>query len=64
MEGSEWTKDGHTYGRCARVEAVLDEFLHGRLEINDDLARGDAVDRMCVDRADGGLAHVSRHRFL
>jgi len=63
VQGSGWTKDGHTYGSCARVEAVLDELFDGRLEVNDDLARGDAVDRVCIDRPDG-LAHVARRGFL
>lgn len=58
MGGGGVTEDEPTYGRCACVEAVFHELLDGRLQVNDDLAGGDAVDRVGIDCPDGGLAHV------
>ena len=58
VDGCGCAKDGLTYGSGPCIEAVLDKLFDGGLEVNDDLARGDAVDRVCVDRGDGGSGHV------
>ena len=48
----------HLDGRRAGVQCILDEFLDSRGNIQDDLARADAMHRPGIDGPDGGVCYA------